>query len=234
VFKPRQGVARTLDVAWKWDCTAIVALWMPSEEVRLFDRTTILEPPRDGNMLNPHLIEDAFVELHSRNPVERVVMDREKGEQLACWIEEELGAEVVERSRSNGDAAEDFEKFHGGAGVAEAHRRQRVPPPGDERGGADPAGRQAPLRPPEHVARQRQGAGPPRDRRPGRRFDGEHGGGGDVPPGGPDDRGDVPMTHEEGTTERGRPGELGGRRPAQGSGPEGIGVGRRLVPPLRG
>jgi len=84
---------------------------MPTEDFRLFDRLTVLDPPRDGNMLNPHLIEDAFTELHGRNPVERVVMDREKGEQLASWLEEELGVEIVERSRANAAASEDFEKF---------------------------------------------------------------------------------------------------------------------------
>jgi phage terminase large subunit-like protein len=100
-----------LDVAWKWDCTAIVPLWMPREDLRLLGDPAILRPPRDGTMLNPHEIEDAFQALHERNPIQRVVMDREKGEQLASWLEEELGVEIVERPRSNAAAAEDYERF---------------------------------------------------------------------------------------------------------------------------
>lgn len=45
-------------------------------------------------------------------------MDREKGEQLASWLEEELGVEIVERSRANAAASEDFEKFARQTGAA--------------------------------------------------------------------------------------------------------------------
>lgn len=100
-----------LDVAWKYDTTAVVPLWLPSKDLRLFGDPAILVPPRDGTMLNPHLIEDAFMTFNERNPIGRVVMDREKAENLASWLEEELGVEVIERGRTNQPAGEDFERF---------------------------------------------------------------------------------------------------------------------------
>jgi phage terminase large subunit-like protein len=100
-----------LDIAWKWDTTAIVPLWMPRRTLRLFGKPVILVPPRDGTMLSAHKIEDAFTELHARNPIRFVVMDREKGESVAQWLEEELGVEVVERGRTNEPASMDYERF---------------------------------------------------------------------------------------------------------------------------
>jgi hypothetical protein len=32
----------------------------------------ILEPPRDGRMLDPQELKDAFVEINARNPIETV------------------------------------------------------------------------------------------------------------------------------------------------------------------
>ena len=100
-----------MDIAWKYDCTAIVPFWMPELHKRRFGDPAILTPPRDGSMLNSHLIEDALLNLHQRTPIRRLVMDREKGEQIAAWAEEELGIEVVDRPRSNAAASEDFERF---------------------------------------------------------------------------------------------------------------------------
>jgi phage terminase large subunit-like protein len=100
-----------LDVAWKWDTTAIVPLWTPRPDFRLFGDAVILEPPRDGTMLDPYKIESAFHELHARNPIAMVVMDREKAEQLATWLENELGVVVVERGRTNEPASYDYERF---------------------------------------------------------------------------------------------------------------------------
>lgn len=115
-----------LDVAWKLDTTAIVPFWLRDLHFRLFADPVILEPPGDGTMLNPHLIEDAFTSIHARNPVVRVVADREKAEQLCSWLEEELGCEVVERGRTNVPASQDYEKFMEGL-----------------RGGAEPGARRA-------------------------------------------------------------------------------------------
>lgn len=100
-----------LDVAWKIDTTALVPLWVPSLEKRLFGDPVILVPPRDGTMLNPHEIEDAFTALNDRNPIQRVVADRAKAEQLCSWLEEEMDVMVVERGTGNADAAADYEAF---------------------------------------------------------------------------------------------------------------------------
>lgn len=100
-----------LDIAWKWDTTAFVPLWMPSHNKRLFGDPIILTPPRDGTMLDPYKLEAAFDEINGRNPVQTVVMDREKGEQFATWLETERGVEVIERSRGNASSAEDYERF---------------------------------------------------------------------------------------------------------------------------
>ena len=100
-----------LDVAWKWDTTAIVPLWWKSQDERILGPATVLTPPRDGTSLDYHLIEAAFLALHRRNPVHTVVMDVTRAEQLGAWIEESLGARVVERGQTNQFAATDYERF---------------------------------------------------------------------------------------------------------------------------
>ncbi len=100
-----------LDVAWKWDTTAAVPLWMRDPDYRLFGPADVLVPPRDGTSLDPHKVEAALLRIHKRNPVHTVVMDMSRAEQLAAWIEEELGATVIDRSQTNAWAAQDFERF---------------------------------------------------------------------------------------------------------------------------
>jgi hypothetical protein len=100
-----------LDVAWKWDTTALVPLWMKDERTRIFGEATVLVPPRDGTSLDPNLVEKALIELHARTPIETLVMDISKAEQLAVWAESELGCDVIERSQSNKFAADDYDKF---------------------------------------------------------------------------------------------------------------------------
>jgi hypothetical protein len=140
-----------LDVAWKWDTTAAVPLWVPrlsdlSEqmqgaidreklisalaqfaedgavdlfellgvgegEFRLFGPAAILEPPRDGRSLNPEVVERAIVLIHERNPLDTVVMDTSDAQDIAFWIETELGARVVERSQSPKFFADDYSRF---------------------------------------------------------------------------------------------------------------------------
>jgi phage terminase large subunit-like protein len=100
-----------LDVAWKWDTTAMVPLWWRGDEFRLFGPAVVLEPPRDGASLDPHLVEAALVELHARNPLHTVVMDTIRAEQLAAWISEEFGATVVDRKQTNALAVDDYERF---------------------------------------------------------------------------------------------------------------------------
>ena len=100
-----------LDVAWKWDTTALVPFWMPTHDNRLFGPARILEPPRDGTSLNPHLVEQALEDIHDANPIHTVVMDTSKAEQLAEWIRETLGCEVVDRAQTNPFAVMDYERF---------------------------------------------------------------------------------------------------------------------------
>lgn len=100
-----------LDVAWKYDTTSAVPLWMPDLEHRLLGPASIFTPPRDGNSLDPHLIEDGLLAIHARTPIDTLVMDTSKAEQLASWIEEVIGCEVIDRQQTNSLAVEDYELF---------------------------------------------------------------------------------------------------------------------------
>lgn len=100
-----------LDVAWKWDTTALVPYWYADREHRYYGDPVILTPPRDGTSLDPNLVERAIIDIHARNPIHTVVMDMSRAEQLASWIESEIGAEVVDRPQSNAFAAVDYDMF---------------------------------------------------------------------------------------------------------------------------
>ena len=100
-----------LDVAWKWDTTAMVPLWMPDHEHRFLGPATILTPPRDGNALDTALIEDGLRAIHKRNPIHTVVMDTSWAEQLGAWIATEFGAEVIEGGQTNPDAVRYYNAF---------------------------------------------------------------------------------------------------------------------------
>jgi phage terminase large subunit-like protein len=100
-----------LDVAWKWDTTAAVPLWIRDEHYRLFGRCKVLIPPRDGNSLDPAKVEQAVIEIHERNPIRTVVMDTTRAEQLGMWIESELGAEVLDTSQGIPVQVQEYERF---------------------------------------------------------------------------------------------------------------------------
>jgi phage terminase large subunit-like protein len=100
-----------LDVAWKWDTTALVPLWVGDDDRRLLGPATILVPPRDGTSLDPDAVERAVREIHERNPIHTVVMDESRAEQLARWIGDAIGATVVDRAQTNTFAVQDFERF---------------------------------------------------------------------------------------------------------------------------
>lgn len=100
-----------LDVAWKWDTTAMVPLYVRDDGSHLLGPATVLTPPRDGSMLDPHAIERALTEIYARNPFHTVVMDPSKAEQLAAWIDETFGATVIERGQSQSLAIVDYEAF---------------------------------------------------------------------------------------------------------------------------
>jgi phage terminase large subunit-like protein len=100
-----------LDLGFKRDTTAMVPLWIRDPEFRLFGAATILEPPRNGDQLDAHLVEQALVEIHERNPIETVVMDMTQGAQLSQWIMEEFDADVVDRTQSPKLLALDYARF---------------------------------------------------------------------------------------------------------------------------
>lgn len=100
-----------LDVAWKWDTTAAVPFWWKDERSRLLGPAEILVPPRDGTSLDPHLVEDALLRIHMRNPIHTLVMDISRAEQLASWVAETIGAEVIERPTSTTFAVQDYDRF---------------------------------------------------------------------------------------------------------------------------
>jgi phage terminase large subunit-like protein len=106
-----EPVGAGLDVAWKYDTTALVPIWMPRPDHRLLGPATILMPPRDGTSLDPSLVEDAVLALHARNPLHTVVMDTSRAEQLAEWIAQTTGATVIERPQTNAYAVVDYERF---------------------------------------------------------------------------------------------------------------------------
>jgi phage terminase large subunit-like protein len=99
------------DLGWKYDTTALVPLWVRDPEFRLLGEATILEPPRDGSQLDAHLVEAALLAEHERGPIHTVVMDMTNGEQLSQWIQEELGAEVIDRTQGNALACLDYARF---------------------------------------------------------------------------------------------------------------------------
>jgi phage terminase large subunit-like protein len=100
-----------LDVAWKWDTTAAVPLWMREPTFRLLGAAEVLTPPRDGSSLDPAKVEAMLLGIHARNPIHTVVMDMSRAEQLASWIEAEIGAVVIDRSQTNTFAVQDFDRF---------------------------------------------------------------------------------------------------------------------------
>lgn len=114
------------DFAWLLDTTAVIPLWMKSPEERLFGDPIILEPPRDGTMLDPQEVKNAFEQIHERNPIEVVVMDRSKAEDTALWLENELGVQVVIATQAPSEAAVQYERFmealRGGAAGREQSR----------------------------------------------------------------------------------------------------------------
>lgn len=100
-----------IDIGWRYDTTAIVPLWWRDEEFRLLGPATILVPPRDGTSLDPALVEAAILGFKERYQLDTVVMDTSWAEQLATWVESELGCMVVDRQQTNPMACLDYARF---------------------------------------------------------------------------------------------------------------------------
>lgn len=99
------------DLGWKHDTTALVPLLSKDRDNMLLGRPIILTPPRDGSILSPQLVKQAFRELNDRNPIRRVVLDPDRAAEIAEWLEEDLGIEVVEYLQTNQPMALAYERF---------------------------------------------------------------------------------------------------------------------------
>jgi phage terminase large subunit-like protein len=106
-----QRVLVGADFAFLEDTTALTPVWVADSEHRLFDDPVILEPPGNGVMLDVNEIKVAFLEIHERNPIEVVVMDSTKAQDIAQWLSDELGCTVIDREQTNAYAVEDYENF---------------------------------------------------------------------------------------------------------------------------
>jgi phage terminase large subunit-like protein len=122
-----------LDVGWKWDTTAITPLWCsldwdpgvkpdPENKIkgrpptgwRLLGPARIITPPRTGSSMHPDEIKIPMLELAEQWRIDTIVMDISRAEDIAAWIEDELGVEVIDREQGNAKACEDYEAFMDG------------------------------------------------------------------------------------------------------------------------
>jgi phage terminase large subunit-like protein len=108
------------DFGWKHDTTAIVPLWSEDPENMLFGEPEILTPPRNGQILPPAEVKAAFRRIHERNPIRRAVIDPDRAAEIAVWLEEELGVDVVEYLQTNKPMVLVYERW------MEAMRNQRI------------------------------------------------------------------------------------------------------------
>lgn len=91
-----------MDLGWKWDCSAIVPLWVERPTRRVIAHPTILKPPGDGTMLDERLIVNALTDLDSRFDVLCVVYDPNAGaQQLVQQLERECDIEFVQHSQDS-------------------------------------------------------------------------------------------------------------------------------------
>jgi len=102
-----------LDVAFKWDTTALVPLYK-TRRYRILGPATVLVPPRDGTSMHPDVIKDAVMELQGDHRIETVVMDIHNAEDIAAWIEDELNIPVVDRQQGNKAMVADYNAFMDG------------------------------------------------------------------------------------------------------------------------
>jgi phage terminase large subunit-like protein len=100
-----------LDVAWKWDTTAAVPLWIRDPEYRLLGPAEIVTPPRDGQSTDPAKIEAALHRINARNPIRTIVMDTSRAEQLGQWAESEFGCLVLDWPQGLPAQVLEFERF---------------------------------------------------------------------------------------------------------------------------
>lgn len=102
------------DIAFKWDCTALIPLWR-APRFRLLGEPKILTPPRDHSSMHPDEIKAAFYELATAYKIRTVVMDMHRAEDIAAWVEDELGVTVIDHDhRQMKVHVQDYESFMDG------------------------------------------------------------------------------------------------------------------------
>lgn len=101
------------DVGWKWDTTALQPLWM-GPKYRILGAPKVITPPRDGSSTHPDDIKNAFLEVQSENPIDCVVADMHRAEDICAWVEDELGVTVIDRQQSNTLLVADYDAFMDG------------------------------------------------------------------------------------------------------------------------
>jgi hypothetical protein len=102
-----------VDVAWKWDTTALVPLF-EAPAYRLLGPSVVLVPPRDGSSMHPDVVKDAMLQLADTYRVGDVVMDIHNAEDVAAWIEDELHLTVIDRQQGNVAMVADYNAFMDG------------------------------------------------------------------------------------------------------------------------
>lgn len=101
-----------IDVAWKHDTFALVPMWRNLEAgQRLIGKPTIIKPPRDGSTIPVDDVKNAFEALFVLNPIDAAVMDIERAEDVAQWMEDEYDVTVIDRPQGNANAVEDYDAF---------------------------------------------------------------------------------------------------------------------------
>jgi hypothetical protein len=80
---------------------------------RLLGPATILVPPRDGSTLHPDVIKQAFLDMSADYRIDTVVMDISRAEDIASWIEDELGiVTVIDREQGNRHAVRGLRRVY--------------------------------------------------------------------------------------------------------------------------
>jgi hypothetical protein len=101
---------------------------MPSPELRLLGPPRVLTPPRDGTMLDPQEVKDAFDWFLTQYKVRRVVADKTKAQDTLLWLQNERGVDVVDWQQGLKNEIWEYERFmealRGGASPDDRERRE--------------------------------------------------------------------------------------------------------------
>jgi phage terminase large subunit-like protein len=99
-----------IDVAWKHDTFAIEPFWRDGA-TGVLGAPQVLVPPRDGSTLHPDEVKIALGELLDLFVVETAVIDLQRAEDVAAWLEDEHNVRVIAWPQGNAQAARDYEAF---------------------------------------------------------------------------------------------------------------------------